>query len=562
MPGTARKRDAATLMSKVCAIVRSKVETGHYDKLAISIQENLPVLWRWPRAKKAGTGEWDSNSDEDVLGVHQRQHEPPPRLDMEQMVAHYRAHGAVGTYLYAQLENVIELSDGTVANRVHVMPKYHLEWAKEREEAMRYMLDLAAAQTVPDIQAACVCRKTGTYDFNKHMWLRRNFVTIYVSTDGKAAIDMHKHAVEGAGWSEHVVFVQQLFTHKKRGMQLVCKGHGDSLKKRIVRNRFGKKGAKLKARVRAPAKQNAHEFEVVHVKPTVEDGEVKKYVSVAPVDGKCMAQTMLGKRCENIRTKGCRFCKNHKKYFETGRGNNVIAKDDQLRLRAAAAKKQWERFSSPREKEDFERAVRNSLVESKEDGEKAAKLRQRLLHPDQFHKTVPLEVVGIHTDGNCQFHALVEMLPEMGFTHDESRAFAIQCIEDHKEHFQHFFADDTLQGYLEYKAQDGEWGDGVALSALASILHRPIITVSDVFLDRCSVQSIDPLQVAKSLWEPPVLLAYRRGVHYDATKPMARESGNGVVQGSGGSGSSNACHSSAIVVESEAEAEREFKHPM
>ena len=43
----------------------------------------------------------------------------------------------------------------------------------------------------------------------RHLWLRRYFCSIYVTTANEV-IDVHKNWMEGGGVSEHALFVQQL----------------------------------------------------------------------------------------------------------------------------------------------------------------------------------------------------------------------------------------------------------------------------------------------------------------------------------------------------------------
>ena len=46
------------------------------------------------------------------------------------------------------------------------------------------------------------------------MYLRHNFVTVYVAAD-KTVLDTHKHFIEAAGHSEHAWFIKQLQTPGK-----------------------------------------------------------------------------------------------------------------------------------------------------------------------------------------------------------------------------------------------------------------------------------------------------------------------------------------------------------
>ena len=71
-----------------------------------------------------------------------------------------------------------------------------------------YLFD-ALAKTDAEVHAACANKETKTYDIYRHKFLRQTFVTIYV-THAKKVFDMHKHFVEGGGYTEHKLFVEGL----------------------------------------------------------------------------------------------------------------------------------------------------------------------------------------------------------------------------------------------------------------------------------------------------------------------------------------------------------------
>ena len=73
------------------------------------------------------------------------------------------------------------------------------------------MLRLGLASSIPEIQEALSDPETGLYDVNRHMYLRRNYVVVYVGPESRS-IDTHKHYVEGGGYTEHTEFIDKLQT--------------------------------------------------------------------------------------------------------------------------------------------------------------------------------------------------------------------------------------------------------------------------------------------------------------------------------------------------------------
>ena len=71
---------------------------------------------------------------------------------------------------------------------------------------MAAAMKLALATTREEIRQACLSRRSGTYDVYRHMYLRYNFVTIYVLSDGRT-LDAHKHFGEQGGQTEHSKFI-------------------------------------------------------------------------------------------------------------------------------------------------------------------------------------------------------------------------------------------------------------------------------------------------------------------------------------------------------------------
>ena len=89
---------------------------------------------------------------------------------------------------------------------VYVMPKYTLRYSKERREDMQCMMELALSKSSEDVTRAAMSLRTRTYDLNRHMYVRRTFVSVYVLENGRV-VDMDKHWMEAAGQSEHAWFI-------------------------------------------------------------------------------------------------------------------------------------------------------------------------------------------------------------------------------------------------------------------------------------------------------------------------------------------------------------------
>ncbi len=193
--------------------------------MATHIGEPPAGLFNWKKAKRAKTGEWDIDPD-DEIEITERQHSAPQRLDVRALSLHFDQHGREGTYMFKRQDH--ELEDGTTAMAVYIFPKYTLSYARERRRDMLAMLHLALAETTRDVEKACASAITGAYDLNRHMYLRRTFVSVHVRKNDGTTVDDHKHFIEGGGWTEHAVFVTYLRPEKKADAHPVRRGPGNS----------------------------------------------------------------------------------------------------------------------------------------------------------------------------------------------------------------------------------------------------------------------------------------------------------------------------------------------
>ena len=121
------------------------------------------------------------------------------RLDFNCILRHYRQCGAEKTFMTKPAHKILATGEKSV--RVYVMPKNKLDYVVEKPADMQSMLALALAENQAEVENACADLDTGTYHFQRHTYLRRTLVSIFLTTEGKA-VDEHKHYVDAAGFSE------------------------------------------------------------------------------------------------------------------------------------------------------------------------------------------------------------------------------------------------------------------------------------------------------------------------------------------------------------------------
>ena len=128
-------------------------------------------------------------------------------------------------------------------------------------------------------------------------------------------------------------------------------------------------------------------------------------------------------------------------------------------------------------------------------------------------------LVKVPGDGNCQFHAVLSQLPDMGVDHLELRQMVVNHLAEREQFFSMY--PEKVRGYkhyLAYIATPGEgWGDELTLMALATILMRPIVVINGRPVLSFK-QTVHPVNVAKSLWQERIVLAHHYPVHFDATE--------------------------------------------
>ena len=299
-------RDIASLAVDVCNSLETKIETGHYSKLVVAIAKPLPILYKWIlRPNNAHGEELALGEPEDPAKISKRQ-------DLEHLLAHYRAHGPEGTYLFKRVARA--LGDGTFSTCVYVMPKYSLDYAISKPANMLSALASAVAEHPREVELACANRDTGGYDLFRHMYLRRTFVLVYGREDG-TVVDGHKHFMEHGGHSEHQLFAQQLLTKDKEATAPVPKGPATQRKRkaRVVQMKWSEA---LKAMMKPPplaevppSSQSPKEGASGLVVPESDDPVAKraKVGSLVLGDARCIANTAAGKRCGRKRDAGLFF---------------------------------------------------------------------------------------------------------------------------------------------------------------------------------------------------------------------------------------------------------------
>ena len=186
-----------------------------------------------------------------------------------------------------------------------------------------------------------------------------------------------------------------------------------------------------------------------------------------------------------------------------------------------SAQRQWRRVGKDDEFEGEAEAVRLSLDEDRGRQRKLAILKGRLAERHLVLKPV-------EPDGNCQFHALVEVLPDLRYTHVQLRKMAVDYLRKQAGDFVEFLETGPqarfrgFHQYLQYIAQPKKWGDNLTLAALANVLMRPIVVINDALADLGSETTLFPIHVAKRLWKKPVTLAHHLELHYDAVVKQDR----------------------------------------
>ena len=248
--------------------------------------------------------------------------------------------------------------------------------------------------------------RTGCYDVIRHLHLRSNYTTVWVSTDN-VVIDGHKSAMMWAGHSEHRLFVEALL--KPGGIDKLPRGPKTGAKKG-VRKTTPKKSARLKKMLQAPEMQKGHDVaqasaddvesfvgDVSSLLPgSLADPSQRPIVEAAGQDTEdlCVASTSKGHRCKRRRQHGC-FCTHH--YEATASQKFMLQLYEQVREPAQDAMASWEKAL-------MDIAVQRSLEESQELQERLARSNALL---DARVARLGLRRIATEPYGDCQFLAII-----------------------------------------------------------------------------------------------------------------------------------------------------------
>ena len=111
-------------------------------------------------------------------------------------------------------------------------------------------------------------------------------------------------------------------------------------------------------------------------------------------------------------------------------------------------------------------------------------------------------------DGACQFRSMAYCLYRNEACHSVLRQTICDYIMHHKNQYEGFFTDTSIDSYIEKMRKESTWGDNVTLNAFCDMTGRTVILDTDF-------QS-DPLVVIGTGSNDPLHLQFRSEVHYNA----------------------------------------------
>jgi hypothetical protein len=184
------------------------------------------------------------------------------------------------------------------------------------------MVALGLQNSVEDVRRAAT--QSDEYSFRKHMFLRRTFVTIYLTDSGKA-VDCHKHYIEACGHSEHAWFIETL--QKPDGLANITSGPKNSKPQPKKPKAKSKRSEALSAMLRSPSSRGGNR-QAAHAEPAggvvlampdkerpIEPSMEASEMESDNVDStRCVARTFfggLGRQCTRKHSKGSDYCEGH-----------------------------------------------------------------------------------------------------------------------------------------------------------------------------------------------------------------------------------------------------------
>lgn len=362
----------------------------------------------------------------------------------------------------------------------------------------------------------------GSYDVIRHLHLRSNFCTVWVTTDNRV-VDGHRTYMSFAGHSEHSLFVHALL--QPGGLAKIPGVPKSNLGKKRKKP-LPKKSAHLKRMLRAPSSQNSNVVpaEILsEVRPddacdllpgSVTESSQRPVVEAAGQEKEvlCMSTTLRGDRCKRKRTHGC-FCSHH---FEISSNEKwSLQLYESVQEPASHAMDLWEETQ-------LNLALQQSLQENQELMEKIEKSNALL---DSRLHCLGLKRVPVAADGDCQFSAIVfsAQVPltalqlrrsVVGYLRPLSACFGARMENQFRGRY---------GSYCSHMEQPGAWGDDLTLLASAHCLRRPlkIITDSSATDPKQYIRIITPPQcISKDCWGPEVTLCVSMDRHFDATENL------------------------------------------
>lgn len=241
------------------------------------------------------------------------------RLDRQDLLSHFRKHGATKTFMAQTCNKYVENLGR--AKLCYVMPKYVLRYAWERSSDMRAAMKLALASDVDQVEDAASHGETSVYDIFRRKHLRETFVSLFVLQDGQV-VDSHRDYVTGAGFTEHTVFISGLLD-KNGWLTPLPKGPVNSQPGKKIPKARPKRSARTKAMLAPPqprevvgGKKEGKEpllfpRDFLPGRPSNADEPAFLHFSgFKDQDAMCMAPASKGHRCRKKRVCG-NFCRQH-----------------------------------------------------------------------------------------------------------------------------------------------------------------------------------------------------------------------------------------------------------
>ena len=372
---------------------------------------------------------------------------------------------------------------------------------------------------VPIFGHATAPAPAGAYDCIRHLHIRQNYTTVWVTTDGRV-VDAHRHFMQGAGHSEHGLFVKTLLT--PGASAAIPRGPNMSRKKR--RPATPKRSAKLKRMLSAPEGEGASDSQQRTVDVELPEdcakellpGMVAKAGAMPILDASgqekealCLATTHQGRRCKRSRTHG-NFCARH--YEMASSQKHICELYDTIKAPAEHAMSDWE-------KSQIDLAIQLSQAESQGLQEQQEQ-SYRLL--DERCRLRGLRRIPVDPYGNCQFEALVHAA-QVPLSPSQLRFAVVQYLRPlgalFGDRMESCFAG-RYQAYCDNLLKDGVWGDDLTLLAGAHILRRPIVIITDSASDNYAREICPPHIINRSLWGQNIFVTCNLDRHFDATEAV------------------------------------------